>query len=158
MSNRTLSESALVDAALAVATVFGLGDQAEVTRGWLVDDGDTVLVATVAGDATGQLQLAVNDEVARRLMSDRERLAAGLSQALAVLAGSLGTELTLGEIEVASATAGPEPDRSVEIRDGAKLCALLGVTLAGVTDPPAEPAPSNTVNATPFRRDRCGDR
>lgn len=153
MTIRTIPESALVDAAVAVAGAFGLGDLAEVGKSWLVDDGDTVIVAELEGDVTGQLMLAVNDDVARRLTSDPARLAAGLELALAPLAATLGITLALGETSWGAAIALPEPTHRVEIRDNGKLCALLGCTLdGGEPEPEPDPAPDAVApgTAAPF--------
>lgn len=159
MTSSQLTETVLTEAATAVAEVFGLGDQAEVGKSWLVDDGDTVIIAEVAGDASGELVLAVNDEVGRRLASDASRLAAGLGRALAVLAEALGGELTLGAVVTDAAMARPEPTHRVEIRDGGKLCALLGVTLStpDVEADTDEELPAGSVSAEPFTPAQFGD-
>lgn len=159
MTIRTIPESALVDAAVAVAGAFGLGDLAEVGKSWLVDEGDTVIVADITGVANGQLMLAVNDEVGRRLASDPTRLAGGLNKALAVLAEALGGEFVLGEVETAPAMSRPEPTHRIEIRDNDKLCALLGLTLdvSGADTDVDEELPAGAVTAEPFSPAQFGE-
>lgn len=157
MTSPQLTETVLADAATAVAEVFGLGNQAEVGKSWLVDEGDTVIVAELDGAGTGQLMLAVNDEVGRRLASDASRLAAGLGKALAVLTEALGGELTLGEVETAPAMSRPEPTHRIEIRDDGKLCALLGLTLNVATDDADDDRAPGSVNAEPFNPAQFGD-
>jgi len=155
-----LPDNVLVEAALAVAEVFGLGDQAEVGKSWLVDEGDTVVVAELAGDATGQLMLAVNDDVATRLTSDPARLAGGLARAVEVFSAALGIELALGEVTAAAAMSLDEPRHRVEIRDSAKLCALLGCTVAGVLTDEGdndEELPPGAVTAEPFAPVQFGE-
>src|SRR5687767_2029020 len=110
--------SAAEAAALALAQVCGLGDEARITTDWPVEDGDTVLVAAISGESSGSLVLAVNDEVAQRLENSAHVLADGFNQALAAAARALGFELSIGTA-VRGVTA--EPTVIAEILDGGQL-------------------------------------
>lgn len=130
MSDRGTSRSELMTAAeaaaLVIAQVFGLGDEARITTDWPVDDGDTVLRAEISGDSSGFFVLAVNDEVAERLEGNTDVLADGFNKAAEAAARSLGFDLTIGN---ASRGAGDAPTIIAEILDGGQLTALAGITL-----------------------------
>jgi len=129
--------SAAEAAALVLAQVFGLGDEARITTEWPIDDGDTVLVAEISGESSGTLVLAVNDEVAERLVQNQHVLADGFGQALAAVARTLGFELTIG---AAARGATNQPTIIAEIIDGGQLTALAGLVLP-IADPSAVSEP-----------------
>lgn len=120
-----ISAEALAEASLMIAEAFGLGDDADPTNAWPVEEGDAVLAATVDGVLQGELLLAVNEEVIGRITSDPERLRSAFQSALDHMTAALGVELTVGDTTSSEST----PMMSAEIRDGNKLCALFGVAL-----------------------------
>jgi len=129
--------SAAEAAALVLAQVFGLGDEARISTDWPVDDGDTVLHADITGDSTGSLVLAVNDEVAERLEANEHVLSDGFTKALQAAGSALGFELTVGPATRGGST---QPTIVAEILDGGQLTALAGITLP-IADPAASSAP-----------------
>ena len=130
-----ISAEPLAEASLLIAEAFGLGDDADATNNWPVDDGDVVLAASVSGDLEGSLFLAVNDEVVARITSDPERLRTAFQSALDVMTASLGVQAVVGEVTQSTEA----PSVSVEIRDGNKLSALFGAKLAVHIDDPDDP-------------------
>lgn len=137
------TESALIAAtervARTLATALGLGDDAQGTDEWPVEDGDTVLRAHVTGDATGTIVLAVNSDVATRLLAASDALAGAVGAAADQLAADLG--LTL-EVEAAQLAEPERPSNIAAILDGGNLTALAGVTLAlpAATAAPDDPS------------------
>jgi len=125
LEQTNISADSVVEASLLIAELFGLGDEAEASTIWPVDDGDAVVAATVTGDLEGVVLLAVNDEVIDRIASDPERLTAAFQTALDALGAPLGVQLSVGEITTSDVV----PSTTAEIRDGNKLCALFGVSL-----------------------------
>ncbi len=142
MSDRGTSRAELVSAVEAAAVVlaqaFGLGDEARVTTEWPIDDGDSVLRAELAGESTGTMVLAVNDEVAERLLGNSAVLTDGFSNALAAAVAAIGFELSLGAVGQGDSAA---PTVIAEILDGGQLTALAGLTLP-IEEPAAPPPPS----------------
>lgn len=142
LEQTNISADSVVEASLLIAELFGLGDEADASTIWPVDDGDAVVAATVAGDFEGVVLLAVNDDVVSRITSDTDRLAAAFQTALDALAAPLGAELRVVEITTSDVV----PSSTAEIRDGNKLCALFGValqstvTVAGQVGQPDGPA------------------
>ena len=124
----SVSEDVVVAGATAIAEAFGLGDRALPASDFPTDDGDTVLVATLDGADGMSLALAVNDDVAARLMSDPSRLKSGFERALAAIVevGGAATGATVDQVGPSEAV----PNRTAEIQDGSQLCALFGVSLA----------------------------
>ena len=111
----------IADAAGVLAEAFGLGQQASPIDDWVIDDGDQVIGAIVAGPDPFHLYLAVNVGIAGRLLSDHDRLVAGLTEAVRSLMG--GAAFTLEEV---GPTAG-SPEAFAGIFDGGQLCAIFGV-------------------------------
>lgn len=142
MSDRGTSRAELVSAVEAAAAVlaqaFGLGDEARISTEWPIDEGDSVLRAELTGDSTGTLVLAVNDEVAERLLGNPSVLTEGFSNALASVVAALGFELALGGVGQGDSS---EPTVIAEILDGGQLTALAGLTLP-VSEAAAPPPPS----------------
>jgi len=138
VSERGTSTSELMSgaeaAALVLAQVFGLGEEARISTDWPIDDGDTVLVAEISGDSAGSLVLAVNDEVAERLEANQHVLADGFGKAIAAASRALGFELTVGP---AARGASTKPAVIVEILDGGQLTALAGLVLPIAVEGPA---------------------
>ena len=112
----------IADAAGVVAEAFGLGQQASPIDDWAVDDGDQVIGAIVAGPDPFHLYLAVNVGIAGRLLSDHDRLVAGLTEAVRSLVGPTAA-FTLEEVGI---TVG-HPEAFAGIFDGGQLCAIFGV-------------------------------
>ncbi len=112
----------ITNAARSVADAFGLGQQASPIDGWAIDDGDQVLGAVVAGDDPFHLYLAVNAGIAGRLLADRDRLVAGLTDAARALVGPT-TTFTLEQVGPAEG----RPEAFAGIFDGDQLCAIFGV-------------------------------
>lgn len=132
-TSRAELQSAVEAAGNVLAQAFGLGDETRITADWPIDDGDSVLVAQLTGDSTGTMVLAVNEEVAERLLNDPNVLNTGFANALTAAVAAVGFELTLGTVGSGDSTA---PAVIVEILDGGSLTALAGLTL-----PIAETAP-----------------
>lgn len=168
----TIDEATIISAdtiavgATVIAEAFGLGDSTSPSMDWPVDDGDSVIGVRLEGALTGQLLLAVNDEVAGRLNSNPGRLREGFSKALAAMLEAAGvepeSEISLGEI----GSTEDRPTQSVELFDGKQMCALFGAVIEsgpGSEDEgegegesgsengssPAEPSPSGAVHGGP---------
>lgn len=133
-----VSPDTLAAGGRAIAAAFGLGDSTMPSNDWPVDDGDTSFVVDIAGDISGRLFLAVNDEVGGRLGSDHDRLRSGFRKAIDAMleAAGIQADVELGEI---SATE-DRPTGSVEIYDGKQMCALFGAKLGASGDDADEPA------------------
>jgi hypothetical protein len=87
----------IADAAGVVAEAFGLGQQASPIDDWAIDDGDQVIGALVAGPDPFHVYLAVNVGIAGRLLSDHDRLVAGLTEAARSLVGATAS-FTIEEV------------------------------------------------------------
>ena len=120
-----ISAEDVARASLLIADAFGLGDDAEPSTAWPVDEGDAVLAGEVNGDLVGSILLAVNEELIARITSEPQRLSAAFQAALDALATPMGIELHVGELGISDLV----PPVSAEIRDGNKLCALVGLSL-----------------------------
>jgi flagellar motor switch protein FliN/FliY len=129
--------SAAEAAALVMAQAYGLGDEARISTEWPVDQGDAVLRADLSGESTGSLVLAVNDEVADRLLANPAVLNEGFTNALQAAARAVGFDLAAGAVVRGDNT---PPTVIVEILDGGQLTALAGITLP-IADPAAASAP-----------------
>ena len=70
--------------------------------------------------------LAVNEEVAERLLNDPNVLNTGFANAFAAATAAVGFQLELGTVAAGDSTA---PAAIVEILDGGSLTALAGFTL-----------------------------
>ena len=126
-----ISAESLAEASLMMAEAFGLGDDADPTNVWPVEEGDAVLAAQVEGDWVGELLLAVNEEVISRITSDPERLQGAFQSALDHMTADQDVTLTIGTVGLSEAA----PTANAEIRDGNKLCALFGYSLQTAPDP-----------------------
>lgn len=115
---------ALTAGAEALAAAFGLGEQVATTTEWPVDEGDSVLAATITGDCNGTLFLAVNNDVAARLSTDEDRLRRGFNEAAAALATALGGTATVEQVGATQ----ERPVELVEVRDGDEVTAIFGFT------------------------------
>lgn len=80
-TSRAELQSAVEAAGNVLAQAFGLGDETRISTDWPIDDGDSVLVGQLAGDSTGTMVLAVNEEVAERLLNDPNVLNTGFANA-----------------------------------------------------------------------------
>jgi flagellar motor switch protein FliN len=111
----------IADAAGVVAEAFGLGQQASPIDDWAIDDGDQVIGAIVAGPDPFHIYLAVNVGIGGRLLSDHDRLVAGLTEAARSLVGAAA--FTLEEVGPTDGS----PEAFAGIFDGGQLCAIFGV-------------------------------
>ena len=128
-------------AALVLAQKLGLGDETRVSDDWPIDQGDSVLRMAFADDPTSSLVLAVNDEVAERLMGNPTLLNSTFAEATQAMNTAAGTELAPGTVEHGEAM---RPEFIAEILDSGQLTALAGLTMPagdrGGAGAPAGPA------------------
>jgi flagellar motor switch protein FliN/FliY len=113
-------------AALVLAQRLVLGDTTREGQGWPIDPNDTVLRMAINEQPGASMILAVNDEVADRLLADPGTLSDVFNQALGALGSELGITLSGGPVQRATAA---RPSVVVEILDVQQLTALAGVTL-----------------------------
>ena len=125
-SSRAVMVAGCEAAALILAQRLILGDTTREGQGWPIDPNDTVLRMAIAEQPGASMILAVNDEVADRLLADPATLAEVFNQALGALGREIGTGLTGGEVVRSTAA---RPSVVVEILDEQQLTALAGVTL-----------------------------
>lgn len=138
--------AALEAAAQVLADKLGLGDQARLTDSWPIDSGDSVLRVPVQGDPDSSFVLAVNDEVAQRLLADSSLLNRAVGDAFAALNATLGGSFVPDPVE----TGGPErPQFVVEILDNGTLTSLAGLTLR-IDDPQDESLPAAVYEPAPL--------
>ena len=125
-----LTHTDLIAAARAAARIladaFGLGDDVNPGQEWPIDAGDPLLRLPLSGDADGFLGLAVNDDIAERLLADMATTAGVFDTARRTVADSLGIQLLGGAVE---RSAGGQPIATIEISDGGQLSALVGLYL-----------------------------
>ena len=138
-------------AALILAQRLILGDTTREGQGWPIDPNDTVLRMAIAEQPGASMILAVNDEVADRLLADPATLAEVFNQALGALGREIGTNLTGGEVVRSTAA---RPAVVVEILDEQQLTALAGVTLDVATM--ADDSASNASTFIPTPLDGAG--
>ena len=69
-TSRASSIAGIEAAALVMAQKLGLGDETRVGDDWPIDEGDAVLAMPFEGDPSSSLVLAVNDDVAERLLAN----------------------------------------------------------------------------------------
>ena len=113
-------------AALVLAQKLGLGDEARASDDWPIDEGDAILSMPFEGDPASSLVLAVNDDVADRLLADASLLNATFAEATAAINTAAGMALqptVVVKDEVMT------PSFIAEILDNGSLTALAGVTL-----------------------------
>jgi flagellar motor switch protein FliN/FliY len=137
MTDPTDSPTVVELVAGALAAVLGLGDEAVATDDWPVDEGDTVLRGALDHDGApaGEIVLAVNDDVARRLLDDGTALTQAFADATAAVATQLGRHLAVGPV-----APGPtaRPGAIANVVDQGRLTAVVGLELA---DTPEAAAP-----------------
>lgn len=124
-------------AALVLAQKLGLGDETRVSDDWPIDEGDAVLAMPFDGDPTSSFVLAVNDDVAERLLANAALLNSTFAEATQAVNDTAGTALrptTVTRAEVMP------PSFIAEILDNGALTALAGITLP-VDDRDDEPEP-----------------
>lgn len=113
-------------AALVLAQRLILGDTTREGQGWPIDPNDTVLRMAINEQPGASMILAVNDEVADRLLADPVTLEQVFSEALSALGREIGVRLSGGSVQRSTAA---RPNVVVEIFDMQQLTALAGVTL-----------------------------
>jgi flagellar motor switch protein FliN/FliY len=113
-------------AALVLAQKLGLGDESRTSDDWPVDDGDAVLGMAFNGDPTSSLVLAVNDDVADRLLGNTSFLNSAFAEATQAINTTAGTALRPTTVVKGAVMA---PSFIAEIFDNGSLTALAGVTL-----------------------------
>jgi flagellar motor switch protein FliN/FliY len=113
-------------AALILAQRLILGDTTREGQGWPIDPNDTVLRMTIAEQPGASMILAVNDEVADRLLADPATLTEVFAEAINALGRQIGARLSGGQVVRSTAA---RPNVVVEIFDMQQLTALAGVTL-----------------------------
>jgi flagellar motor switch protein FliN len=142
-------------AALILAQRLILGDTTREGQGWPIDPNDTVLRMAIAEQPGASMILAVNDEVADRLLADPATLAEVFNQALGALGREIGTNLTGGEVVRSTAA---RPTVVVEILDEQQLTALAGVTLDVATVADESASNASTFIPTPLDGSGFGGR
>jgi len=126
-------------AALVLAQKLGLGDETRVSDDWPIDQGDSVLQMPFGGDPTSTLVLAVNDEVAERLMGNPSLINATFAEATQAMNAAAGSDLEPGTVEQGEAL---RPEFIAEILDSGQLTALAGLTMPSASgDGPDTSAP-----------------
>jgi flagellar motor switch protein FliN len=129
----SMVNAGLEAAATVLADKLGLGDQARRTDSWPIDSGDSVLRMPFDGDPASSMVLAVNDEVAERLLNDSSLLARAFTDAFTAFNTAAGTSFAPGQIE----RGGPErPGYVAEILDNGNLTSLAGITVPDSGDEP----------------------
>jgi flagellar motor switch protein FliN len=121
-------------AALVLAQKLGLGDETRASDDWPIDEGDAVLSMAFEGDPTSSLVLAVNDDVAERLLANTSLINSTFAEATEAINAAAGTSLQPGPVSKSEVMA---PSFIAEILDNGSLTAL-----AGLTPPMADPEPA----------------
>lgn len=130
--------AAVEASALVLAQQLGLGDETRVSDDWPIDDGDTVLRMGFGDDPASSLVLAVNDDVAERLLANPSLLGTTFTAATTAINGAAGLSLAPSTVERGTAT---RPAFIAEILDNGQLTALAGLTLPVAEPSASEPAP-----------------
>jgi len=127
-------------AALVLAQKLGLGDETRASDDWPIDEGDAVLNMPFDGDPTSSFVLAVNDEVAERLLANPTLLNATFAEATVAFNGASGALLQPTTVSRAEAL---QPAFIAEILDNGSLTALAGITppVDESQEPEPEPQP-----------------
>jgi len=127
-------------AALVLAQKLGLGDETRASDDWPIDEGDAVLNMPFDGDPTSSFVLAVNDEVAERLLANPTLLTATFAEATVAFNGASGASLQPTTVSRAEAL---QPAFIAEILDNGSLTALAGITppVDESQEPEPEPQP-----------------
>ena len=157
MTDTAISRASLLAgieaAALVLAQKLGLGDETRASDDWPIDDGDAVLTMPFAGEQTSSLVLAVNDDVAERLLANPSLLNATFAEATAAFNSASGAALqptTVSRAEVL------QPEFIAEILDNGSLTALAGITPpideseAAHHEPPPVVAAAETYEPAPI--------
>lgn len=127
--SRATLNAGIEAAALVLAQKLGLGDQTRIGDDWPIGEGDAVLIMSFVDDPTSSLILAVNDDVAERLLSNPSLLNGTFAEATTALNAAAGTTLEAGPVEQGEV---PPPLLIVEILDGGELTAVAGATLSAI--------------------------
>lgn len=130
-------------AALVLAQKLGLGDESRASDDWPIDEGDAVLSMPFEGDPTSSLVLAVNDEVAERLLANSSLLNDTFAEATEAINTAAGTVLQPTAVVKAEVMA---PSFIAEILDNGSLTALAGLTLP-MEQPAREAEPQPVAEA-----------
>lgn len=129
MTDTAISRASLLAgieaAALVLAQKLGLGDETRASDDWPIDDGDAVLTMPFDGDPTSSFVLAVNDDVAERLLANPSLLNATFAEATTAFNGASGASLTPTTVSRAEVM---QPAFIAEILDNGSLTALAGIT------------------------------
>jgi len=127
-------------AALVLAQKLGLGDETRASDDWPIDEGDAVLNMPFDGDPTSSFVLAVNDDVAERLLANPTLLNATFAEATVAFNGASGASLQPTTVSRAEAL---QPAFIAEILDNGSLTALAGITppVDESQEPEPEPQP-----------------
>jgi flagellar motor switch protein FliN/FliY len=136
-----VARAVVVDVATAIATTLGLGDAARPGASWPAGAGDALLRAPLAGDVVGSIVLAVNADVAQRLVDGGGReLATAMQAAADLVAGVTGRSVTVAPVtvELLEADATSIPMAVGEIVDDGRLTALVGCDLVSIAERIAE--------------------
>lgn len=137
--SRASSIAGIEAAALVLAEKLGLGDETRASDDWPIDEGDAVLSMPFEGDPTSSFVLAVNDDVAERLLGNPSLLNGTFAEATAAFNAAAGATLAPTTVSRAEVMA---PAFIAEILDNGSLTALAGITLPmNEPDEPSEPAP-----------------
>ncbi len=156
MTDTAISRASLIAgieaAALVLAHKLGLGDESRTSDDWPIDEGDAVLSMPFEGDPTSSLVLAVNDDVADRLLANASLLTSTFAEATEAINSAAGTTLQPTTVAKAGVIT---PSFIAEILDGGSLTALAGVTLpmdepAREVDREAPREPDSRPVAEPF--------
>ncbi|MFN8024300.1 MAG: flagellar motor switch protein FliN [Acidimicrobiales bacterium] len=142
MTDTAISRASLIAgieaAALVLADKLGLGDETRASDDWPIDSGDAVLAMPFEGDPTSSFVLAVNDDVAERLLANPSLLNSTFAEATQAFNDSAGTTLAPTAVSRQEVM---QPAFIAEILDNGSLTALAGVTLPMEEEAAPEPAP-----------------
>lgn len=130
-------------AALVLAQKLGLGDETRASDDWPIDEGDAVLTMPFEGDPTSSLVLAVNDDVAERLLGNASLLNSTFAEATEAINTTAGTSLRPTAVTKAEVM---QPSFIAEIVDNGSLTALAGLTMP-MEQPAYEPEPQPVAEA-----------
>jgi flagellar motor switch protein FliN/FliY len=125
-------------AALVLAQQLGLGDETQTSDDWPIGEGDAVLSMPFAGDPNSSLVLAVNDDVAERLLSNTSLLVSTFAAATQVFNDTTGAGLEPTTVTRAEVL---QPAFIAEILDNGSLTAVAGITLPIESAPQPERQP-----------------
>ncbi|MFN6119171.1 MAG: flagellar motor switch protein FliN [Actinomycetes bacterium] len=142
MTDTAISRASLVAgieaAALVLAQQLGLGDETRASDDWPIGEGDAVLSMPFAGDPNSSFVLAVNDDVAERLLSNTSLLASTFAAATQVFNDATGAGLEPTTVTRAEVL---QPAFIAEILDNGSLTAVAGITLPIESAPQPERQP-----------------